>query len=488
MRRIFYLSVFFIVSVVNLEALSQPSDAVYGTYIGSGGDNALVGGDHKVTNAIGAANSSTNVKPNSNSTTLYVKSTTGVSTAYLQLGLATSSDPVIPGGTTVYIKTTTSALGLLNLIGGAAIKVEPYLNTTATGSAIALNPAGIKTYYTADGNIYMAVTPASAFKSIKISLVSAAVAGLGTIDVFYAFYGRNALNNTNPFPFNIADCGLPNVSEVNTSGAVTLSSFVNPSYAIDNSISTATAFTTTLALLGKMTQTYYFNGPSNLGDAVRIMFSKGTAAALGNVDIASNLTIQAFNGNTEVGTATPFSSLLTLNLLSSDLLGGAGGTVITAYLTPKNGNSPAVFDRVVVSFTLATNLSLDGLTGLNGNGLNVYDVRRVPSAPASSDATACTNIGTAALNALTSQANINGVLTAFTYKWYTALTGGSAVATGSTYSVNNLSSAGQRSYYVDTQKTNCVTANFTNGDPSSRIKVNISVVNPPVSPPVALAP
>lgn len=458
--------IFFISLIVGSKevVLCQPANAVYANSQTSGGSVGGLG-DFDVDNPLNAIHSATNVKPNGNFTHLKALSTLGVTYAWQQLAFPAS----VPANSTVYIKTTAAATALL----GGSIAIAAYTGISGTGTAVATSAP--KTYYTGDGNVYVAVTPTGSFQSIRITLTSPLALGTNTLDVFYAFYGPTAVNDSNPFPFNVADCGLPNVSTFGSAG-ITVGSFgVNsPGNAIDgDAITTASSFYATgLALSGQISQTFFFNGTSNSADAVRIVLAKNGAFTA--VSLAGSIKVQGYNGTTAVGTSQLFSALLDvdlLNLLSTD------NNKVTAYFAPKDAsNNSVVFDRVTVEL----DLGLLGVT-LGSNGLSIFDVRRVPDAPSSPDLSVCSNIATAALAALTVQESLSGIGT-FVYKWYDAIRDGALLNTGKSYSLSGLTTAGQvKTYYVDIQKSGCVT-------PSGRKKVNVSIVNPPVLPGIALTP
>lgn len=468
MKRAVYL-IFFISLIVGSKevALCQPANAVYANSQTSGGSVGGLG-DFDVDNPLNAINSATNVKPNGNFTHLKALSTLGVTSAWQQLAFPAS----VPANSTVYIKTTATATALL----GGGVTIAAYTTATGTGTSVAQAYAAPKTYYTGDGDVYVAVTPTGSFQSIRITLTSPLALGTNTFDVFYAFYGPTASNDSNPFPFNVADCGLPNVSTFGSSG-ITVGSFgVNsPGNAIDGDAETTASsyYATGLSLLsGHIFQTFFFNGTSNSADAVRIVLAKNGAFTA--VSLAGSIKVQGYNGTTAVGTSQLFSALLDIDLLN---LLSTNNNKVTAYFAPKDAsNNSVVFDRVTVDLDL-------GLLGvaLGSNGLSIFDVRRVPDAPSSPDLSVCSNIATAALAALTVQESLNGIGT-FTYKWYDALRNGLLLSTGKNYSVSGLSTAGQvKNYYVDILKSGCVT-------PSGRKKVNVSIINPPVLPGVALTP
>lgn len=471
MNRLFYPLILIFLCLLNGVGYCQPSDAVYAKIApGSGGGHIL--GEHSVGTPGNAVSSDGSTKPDNSGASLAVSGLGSV--AWIQLPFVTQATTAIPGNKTIYVKCSAGAASLLGLGAlGGRITAEAFLSQTTDASPIAL-AFPIRTFYTGDGGIYIAIRPTSAFRSVRITL-SALLSSAASFNVFYAFYGPSAINETNPFSSSIADCGLPNVTDTDVDGVLSLSSFVLPGNAIDNSITTASTFSITAGLVATLKQTFYFNGASNVGDAVRVIFSKGSAANLASLDIGSNLTIQAFNEGSAVGSAVPFNDLLTLNLLSSTLL-GSSTSAITAYVTPKDGTK--VFDRVVVSLNVTASLLGGLLNGASANGFNIFDVRRVPTAPeAPTTVTACTNVGLATLVANLTQPVIQGNAA---FKWYNVATGGTGTS-GPSLGLTGLTTVGQSSYYVDITKSGCTV-------PSARTKVTVNTVNPPSVPPVALVP
>ncbi|MCF0058164.1 hypothetical protein [Dyadobacter sp. CY356] len=485
MNRLLYPLIFTFILLLRGVGYCQPADAVYANSQTNDNPNAGISSSsvtnpqNALTNTISNTTDASFKKPNSKFTTLKataLSTVTGSASAWIQLAFVSSpTDVAVPANTTVYVKSTTTAAGLLGLVGGAGLTFTAYASNTGNASPVAL--AGTpKIYYTADGNIYFAVKPTSNFKSIRITLAAGAVLGDGSVDIFYAFYGPNQSNDTNPFPFSIADCGLPNVTSTAFSG-ITVGSvaIVNPGNSIDTDVSTGSAYNSVGAnIAGHMIQTFHFNGNSNSGDAVRVVFSKGSALA--NIDVGKAVTIQAYSGGNSVGKLRLLSSLL-----DADLLGllTTGNTAITSYFAPKDdSNAPVIFDRVILDFDL-------GLLGisLNGNGLNVFDVRRVPDAPTTSDVTACTNVGTINLAATTIQNSIAGIGN-FTYTWYNAVRQGTLLGTlvgQIPFVATGLTTVGTKQYYVDITKSGCTV-------PSGRTRVTVNTVNPPIVPPIALVP
>jgi len=442
---------------------SQPANAVYVSTVTPGGTvPELLGaptGSYSITG-------SANIIPRTGPARLVASSTAGVATAFLHLTFGTA----ITTMPTVYVKINSQSSALL----GGGLTIQAYNNVSGTGSPVSSSAA--KTYYTADGNIYLAIKPTGTFQSVRLTLSSPAALGSNSVDIYYIFYGPTAVNDSNPFPFNVADCGLPNVTSTEVSSLLTLGSItvVNPAGAIDSDPTgtMSTFYKGGVSVTGHIYQTYYFNGTANMADAVRIILSK--SGSLLAASLASKVQIQGYNGATPVGVAKFLDQILDVDLLG---LLSNNNNKIAMYFAPRDAsNNPVVFDRVVMD----VDVGILGVT-LGSNGLNVYDVRRVPDVPSAPDISACTNIATAGLSALSVQESINGIGT-FTFKWYDAIREGSLLGTGKNYTAGGLPAVGQtKSFYVDIQKAGCTT-------PSGRKQVNVTMISPPVSPPIALTP
>jgi hypothetical protein len=470
----FYLTLALVATCCFFTALSdsfaQPPDAVYPDKQTNGGVKAGGGftGDFSVSNPDNARNTVTNTKPNNNYALLTATSTLGTSTAWIQLEFPAEVPSSAGAPVTVYVRTDDNTAALLG--GGVALTVHNH-----NGSAVSVQAVGYKTYYTADGTVFLAVTPTANFKYVRATLSSPAALGTNTLKVYYAFYGPGASNTSNPYPFNVADCGSPNLTCKDYSG-ITIGGFdvQYPGNAIDDQLSTKSSFVSTgVALLsGHIKQTFFFNGVSNTSDAVRLVLSQSGSFVAANV--ASSINLQAYNGSTPVGTATLVSSLL-----DADLLGllGTNSSQIAFHFAPRDGSGNSViFDRV----ELDLNIGLLG-AGLGASGINVHDIRRSPDMPSALTATACANIGTALLSALASQVSIPGI-GGFSYSWYTAAHATSPISSAQNWTSTGLTTPGTVAYYVETTKTGtgCIA--------SPRRKVDVTVVAPPASPSVALNP
>lgn len=450
-------------------SFAQPANAVYPDKQTNGGTAAGGGltGSFSVADPDFARNTPTNSKPNDKFALLTASSTLGTSTAWIQLEFPAEVTSSTGAPVTVYVKTNHNAAALLG--GGVAVTARD-----KNGNLVGLQASEFNTYYTADGSVYLAVTPTANFKYVRTTLSSPVALGTNTLQVYYAFYGPTASNTSNPYPFNVADCGSPNVTTKSFSGiTVGAVDVTNAGNAVDNLLSSKSSFVSTgVVVAGHIKQTFFFNGVSNASDAVRVVLSQsGSFLAL---KVATSITLQAYNGNTSVGTSTLVSSLL-----DGDLLGllASNDSLVAFHFAPRDasGNS-VIFDRVELDLNIA------GLgVGLGSNGLNVHDVQRSPDMPTAVNATACSNIGTVLLSALAPQLTIPGI-SGFTYSWYSGAHTKTAVSSAQSWTPSGLTTPGTVPYYVETTKTGtgCIA--------SPRKQVNVTVVTPPLSPSVALNP
>ncbi|PYF76710.1 beta strand repeat-containing protein [Pedobacter nutrimenti] len=336
----------------------------------------------------------------------------------------------VPANTLVYVKVSTaSSVGVTAYSGGTTTNLGTPVTIT-TSSAILNAPD--------NSNYYIAISSASAFNSVKVE-VTGALLGSNTANLFYVFY-----NQTNP-----ADCGTGMSTSTTTSGVLVGGGITSPNNAIDADPNSFAYLTLgTLAVAGTVTESIYFSGPSNAGDAVRTTFSIPQSVL--SLGLLSNVSVQAYKGLTPIGTPQSLGALLTLDLLG--LLNN--GAKYTFYFVPGQA-----FDRV--EFTVGGVVSLLG-------GLNLYDVQRVPS-PLLTNESALGVIsvcGTSVtLSILTPQSGV-------TYNWYNVATGGSILATGTSYNVTGLTTGTTSNYYVEAIKPGCSN--------SVRVPFQIKSIAPPV--------
>ncbi|WP_147300310.1 immunoglobulin domain-containing protein [Dyadobacter luteus] len=449
-----WLTVLMVMGVFADSLSAQPSGATYATAASpeAGGTTLLGYG------TIGTPNDAVGNKPNNNSATLRADGlgrSAAILLSFTNERLATPAAPV-----TIYVRTDINALTHSNVISVVGFR--------ATGTAITTNP--FKNYSLADGTIFLAITLTESFKAVKITLNNTGTNDL--VRIYYAFHSENATNTSNPYPFNAGDCGLPNVT-TKEDAAVLLGRFTvnNPVNAIDGDTVTHSSFATNGLSLGntKIRQTFFFNSYSNESDAVRIVISRsGSLVAL---NLATNIELKAYNGETLVSTTQ-----LANDLLSADLLGLLNNDKrVTFYYYPKQTNGQAfIFDRLELSLNVA-------VLGVNlaANALNVHDVRRVPGAPSVPVTnTVCTNVGSILLTAASA---LEGVVNSLSFNWYTGLRGGNSLITNKQYTPTGMTATGSRTYYVDVTKPGCPL-------PSARHQVNLNVVNAPSTPPINLIP
>jgi hypothetical protein len=450
--------------------LGQPANAVYADKQTNDGVAAGFGltGSFSVTGADNVRSTEAIPKPNNSFATLTATSTAGISSAWVQLEFPSEVTSSVGSPTTVYLRTSNNNSTLL----GGRLAVTAY---DKNNNSVGVVSSAFSTYYLPDGTVFIAISPTATFKFVRVTVSSPVALGSNSLQVYYGFYGPAASNTSNPYPFNVVDCGQPNVTTKDHSG-LTLGTFEvhNAWEAIDESLTSKSSFISTGAALlgGHIKQTFFFNGVSNPSDAVRVILSQSGSFLSANV--AASITLQAYNGNSSVGTSKLINNLLDVQLLN--LLGG-NDSAITFYFAPKDGSgNSVVFDRVEIDLNIA------GLgVGLGANGINIHDVRRSPDAANASDASACSNIGTVSLSALSSQFNISGI-GSFSYAWYADIRLGTPLSSQQSWTAQGLSTPGQVAYYVETQKSGagCIA--------STRKKVTITVTAPPSSPSVALVP
>jgi hypothetical protein len=312
------------------------------------------------------------------------------------------------------------------------------------------------------------------FKYVRITLTSA-ILQTKEIKVYSAFYGPQATNSTNPYPFNSADCGLPNVTTITSSGLTLLGSnnIQNPERAIDQdpTSSTYSTFSISGVNTGSLKQIFHFNGDANAGDGVKIVMAKGSS--LLDVELLKKITVQAYSSNTLVGNAALVDDLLALDLLGLF----RQDSKVDVYFTPSNNNPsiPLTFDRVEIA------VNINGLGISTGTPLHIYDVRRVPETPIEKDTIPhCDNLGALNISALSNQESI--LPDGLTFRWYEQSLGGVPTAIGKILSPFGLTAPVIKDYYAETIKTGCTTTS-----PSARRKVTVKLLKAPLTPPIDLS-
>ncbi len=213
----------------------------------------------------------------------------GTATAYVQLIFSTSS---IPANATVFVKYNSSvALG-----GGLAVQAYSGSSSTADGSTVATTSTAITG---SDGSTYFAVSSTSPFNAVRITLSAPAV-GTKTADIFYGFY----------LPSGV---GCNKLYTATSATGVTLANISNPNQAIDGNVTTYSTFDFTLSLGGTLTQSVFLEGYASSNSAATLAISVPPAVL--SLGLFSSINVKLWKGATQVGTTTPLSSLLSLDLL-----------------------------------------------------------------------------------------------------------------------------------------------------------------------------
>ncbi|MDR6761265.1 hypothetical protein J2Y38_001474, partial [Flavobacterium sp. 2755] len=283
------------------------------------------------------------------------------------------------------------------------------------------------------------------YDGIRIQSASLLSAAQNT-KVFDAHYNRSVSSvactpgDIRDIFYGAADLGI---------GAVTTAVGVNDAWNIaDNDITTFATMYSGLGVLAAADLTVEFKTPSVVSDTLRIVISK--PGALLDVNLLTGFTIQRYLGSVAVGAPIQnTSTLLSLRLLP-------GNSMAVALVT-----SPTeVYDRV--------RIRLGGVAGVL-DFLRVHTVERVANT---------TVIGADPENKITVCPGTDITLqipeeACSTYIWYDAPTGGTALATGITYTVPASLTAGIYKYYVQPVRYGCET--FARGEVTVEIKASAPV-------------
>ena len=375
----------------------------------------------------------------------------------------------IPAGTTSYVRISTDTTllnqllggnlgGLLSgVVGGVALgnhSIEVGARNTAGTTVLSGSSTGVFTSSNlrllrgADGFFYVALRPTQDYDRVYVRDVTSALL-LGTLNntrVYNAFYTSGVDSCAPAFATGFEGNGITlDVLGLGKAGVT------NPSYAIDaNQNNYSELSLGALGVAGSISQNFYFDTPSNVGDDINLRFS--ASSALLNAGVLSRLSVIAYNGGAQVFSQSA-STLLSVDLLA--LLNN--GQPVTVPFSPG-----VAFDRVEVRLSSLLNVNLTqtiliyGLTRSSGRPTFVL--------PASNNVAACYN-GTAALTATT--LNTNELI------WYDVIQGGTALAVtpfNGTYTTPALTA--NKTYYVATRRINCL-------QESGRVPI-IVTVNPAI--------
>lgn len=191
-------------------------------------------------------------------------------------------------------------------------------------------------------------------------------------------------------------------------------------------------------------QRLIFGAPGSGTDSIRLDLE--TPTGLADLSVLNGLTVRVMNGNTVVNTYPLNSALLNLQLL--------GGNRFTVTVP-----AGATFDRVEIRISAL----VAALTNLN-----IYGAQVVYPNPT----VAATGLAVCSGSPSTLSAVANG---GTTLSWFASLTGGTALATGETFTTP--SSSATTTYYIEVSKSGCAN--------SLRVPVTVIVTPIPATPTVA---
>ncbi|MBE9599687.1 putative Ig domain-containing protein [Pedobacter sp. MC2016-24] len=214
-------------------------------------------------------------------------------------------------------------------------------------------------------------------------------------------------------------------------GVALLTAVFNPQFAVDNNTETASSLVMPVGALGaSVYQLVGFNGPSTIGDTIRVRLS--SPGKLLSVGVFPSIELTTYNGlvsNNDMITAS--NPLIKLDVLSQD------GDYIFSFVPQKQFDGVELRLRSGLASVLST--------------LDFNYAQRVLVAPivSSANASACVGSG-ATLSVLNPVAGL-------TYQWYKG-TDASPIASGTTYTTDATLAAGTYKYYVTASRNNCVSA------------------------------
>ncbi|WP_438871782.1 putative Ig domain-containing protein, partial [Pedobacter panaciterrae] len=438
---------------------------------------------------------------------------------YQELIFPNGNLPTATTGSVVKVSTG----GLLSVSALGAITVQAFDGTTAVGNPVDAGSSLLNLLASGNQAEIFVPAPGVAYDRVRVKVNGGLLAVAANINVYHAYFLKDAINGACDAPVEELHGIVGNIAAL---GAV-----VDPKNAIDGSEATKSVLNASVGVAGYAQQTIVFLGNSVIGDSVRMVVS--TPAALIEAQLLNSISIQTFNGNVPGAVVAGSGGLLNLRLLSGGgntavitfapttqfdrvqlRLGGVLSVLASINLhevsrvmpttTEINGvvsksavvciNDPVVLKingpQAGATYTWYTQAS--GGTGTAGTtftptnlntGINKFYVE--------AKRTDCTNtsprtevsitvndpippVVTAPLpicNGSTVTLQVDSPVPGQTYKWYDVSTGGTALATSTTF--NSPALTANKIYYVESVIGACV---------SPRVAVNVSV-----SPVVALA-
>lgn len=287
----------------------------------------------------------------------------GVSITYTSdASLTMTFSPALPAGKTTYVRISELSqtglnLDLSSLVNALGLLQNNTIQATSNGGTTAK-----ELVRDAAGNLYIAVTPTNSYTSITVGLdfanATSTLVGLAlgriTLTIEHAVsYENSVFTPCEAIPFAYAGVN-PHASGI----ALTLTDALqDPEKAIDGDVTPGNFSLLqngTVALASTVSQTIYLGktvAPTN-----EIVATISKPAALVNLGVLENITIQAYSGATAVGAARTVESLL----LDLDLLTLFGNNSLAQISFAPGG--VVSYDRIVVKSVTILNANL--FTGL----------------------------------------------------------------------------------------------------------------------------
>ncbi|WP_454488629.1 Ig-like domain-containing protein [Chitinophaga lutea] len=239
-------------------------------------------------------------------------------------------------------------------------------------------------------------------------------------------------------------------TQISTTSGLCLGCYVeNQGSAIDASTTTFSTIHTVVGLLGGYAQqTLIFPSASDPLDSIRLLLS--VPGTLADVGLLGNINIATYNGTTFNNDRVALNS----SLLQLALLPGNQQLMVTFAPT-------AQFDRVEVRLNSGVATAL--------NAFNVHYAQRFVPVPDLTPDTVSTCSGATATLNVTARANT-------LYRWYSTPTGGTSLATGTTFTSGPVTT--DTAFYVEAVKTTTGCAN------PIRARAVVTLGAPPAAPTV----
>ncbi|WP_143309630.1 Ig-like domain-containing protein [Chitinophaga vietnamensis] len=253
---------------------------------------------------------------------------------------------------------------------------------------------------------------------------------------------------TSPVPVDVVPCEGATSQTTGGSGLLVMGNVYNPQLAVDNNTNTASSLVINLgALNANVWERAYFNGPSAIGDTVKVMLS--SPSQILSAALLASVQLTTYNGNIPGDSVTPSNPLVNLKVLS-----GTRG-VLLSFVPTKTFNAIEVKLKSGVAAAL---------TAVDFN----YAQRAIaaPTATASGDSTVCVG-KSATLSVVNPQPGL-------TYSWYDSK--GAHLKDSVAFVTPTTLAAGSYGYTVSASRNGCTSA--------ASAPVNVTVQAVP-APPVA---